>query len=178
MHTIGLIVHRTRADSAIRISEARARLAVDHADVGFWDVDFVHNTLVWPSQTKAMFGISAHVHVTLQDFYDGLHPEDREATISAFVAAADPERRALYEVDYRTIGREDGVVRWIAAKGRGVFDAAGKCLRVTGTAIEITARKAAEEELRELNETLERRIAAAIAEREEVQKALRQSQKM
>lgn len=177
-HTVGLIVHRARADSAIRISEARLRLAVDHADVGFWDVDLVHNSLVWPAQTKAMFGISADVDVTLQDFYDGLHPEDRNATINAFTAAADPERRALYDVDYRTIGREDGLVRWVAAKGRGVFDAAGRCLRVTGTAIEITPRKAAEEELRELNDTLERRIAAAIAEREEVQKALRQSQKM
>lgn len=117
VHTIGLIVHRARADSAIRISEARLRLAVDHADVGFWDVDLVDDTLVWPAQTKAMFGISADVEVTLQDFYDGLHPEDREATINAFVAAADPERRALYEVDYRTIGREDGLVRWVAAKG-------------------------------------------------------------
>ena len=178
VQTVGLVVHRARADAAIRVSEARLRLAVDHADVGFWDVDFVQNTLVWPSQTKAMFGISANVPVTLQDFYDGLHPDDREATIQAFTAAMDPERRALYDVDYRTIGREDGIVRWLAAKGRGVFDAAGRCLRVTGTAIEITARKAAEEELRELNATLEGRIAQAIAEREEVQKALRQSQKM
>jgi len=178
VQTVGLVVHRARADSAIRISEARLRLAVDHADVGFWDVDFVQNTLVWPSQTKAMFGMSADVPVTLQDFYDGLHPEDRDATIEAFTAAADPERRALYDVDYRTIGREDGIVRWVAAKGRGVFDTAGRCLRVTGTAIEITPRKAAEEKLRELNATLEGRIAQAIAEREEAQKALRQSQKM
>ncbi len=177
-HTVGLIVHRARTDSAIRFSESRLRLAVDHADVGFWDVDWVRDTLVWPSQTKAMFGISANVTVTLQDFYDGLHPEDRDATIDAFMAAADPERRALYEVDYRTIGREDGIVRWIAAKGRRVFNATGVCLRITGTAIEITARKAAEEELRELNDTLERRIVQAIAEREEVQQTLRQSQKM
>jgi PAS domain S-box-containing protein len=178
VHTVGLVAHRARADSANRVSEARLRLAVDHADVGFWDVDFVRNTLIWPSQTKAMFGISADVPVTLQDFYDGLHPEDRDATIEAFTAAIDSERRALYEVDYRTVGREDGIVRWVAAKGRGVFDMAGRCLRVTGTAIEITARKAAEEELRELNATLEGRIAQAIAEREEAQKALRQSQKM
>jgi PAS domain S-box-containing protein len=178
VHTVGLVVHRARADAGIRVSEARLRLAVDHADVGFWDVDFVHNTLVWPPQTKAMFGIPPDAPVTLQDFYDGLHPADRDATIQAFTAAVDPQRRALYDVDYRTIGRDDGVVRWVAAKGRGVFDAAGRCLRVTGTAIEITARKAAEEELRELNATLEVRIAQAIDEREEVQKALRQSQKM
>jgi PAS domain S-box-containing protein len=162
----------------MRESEERLRLAVEHADIGFWDVDIVHDTLIWPPRTKAMFGIQADVPVTIQDFYDGLHPHDRDATIEAFTAAIDPERRALYDVDYRTIGRDDGVIRWVAAKGRGVFDAAGRCLRVTGTAVEVTARKEAEEGLRELNATLEGRIANAIAEREEVQAALRQSQKM
>ncbi|WP_426179118.1 ATP-binding protein [Rhizorhabdus sp. FW153] len=43
---------------------------------------------------------------------------------------------------------------------------------------EIAERKRAEEELRELNETLERRIAEALAEREVAEEALRQSQKM
>ncbi|WP_373877832.1 PAS domain S-box protein [Pseudomonas turukhanskensis] len=171
-------VERVGAEMRLRESEERLRIAVDHAEVGFWDVDNVQNTLIWPPRTKALFGISAHVPVTMTDFYDGLHPEDREATAEAFAAASDPERRALYDVDYRTIGKEDGVIRWVAAKGRGVFDAAGRCLRVTGTAVDISARKAAEEELRELNANLEGRVAKAIAEREEVQAALRQSQKM
>ncbi|RAU48149.1 response regulator [Pseudomonas sp. RIT412] len=175
---IALIVHRSQSESAVRISEERLRLAVEHADVGFWDVDCVQGTLIWPSQTRAMFGISPDAPVTLQDFYDGLHPDDREATVAAFAAAMDPERRALYEVDYRTVGREDGVVRWVAAKGRGMFDDSGLCVRVSGTAIEITPRKAAEEQLRILNATLETRIAQAIEEREEAQLALRQSQKM
>lgn len=171
-------VERVGAQMRLGESEERLRLAVDHAEVGFWDVDNVNNTLIWPPRTKAIFGISPDVPVTLDDFYNGLHPEDRQATIEAFAAAADPELRVLYDVDYRTIGREDGVIRWVAAKGRGVFDAAGRCLRVTGTAVDITARKAAEEELRVLNANLESRIAQAIAEREEVQAALRQSQKM
>lgn len=171
-------VERVGAEMRLRQSEERLRLAVEHADVGFWDVDMVHDTLIWPAQTKAMFGISSDVPVTLRDFYEGLHPEDREATIEAFSAAVDPERRALYEVDYRTIGREDGIVRWVAAKGRAVFDPAGRCLRFTGTAVDVTPRKVAEEQLRELNATLEMRVAEAIAEREVVQQALRQSQKM
>lgn len=171
-------VERVAAEMRLRESEERLRLAVDNAEVGFWDVDIVQDTLIWSLRTKEIFGIFTDVPVTLDDFYDGLHPEDREATIDAFVAAADPERRTLYDVDYRTIGREDGIVRWVAAKGRGVFDSAGRCLRVTGTAVDISARKAAEEDLRELNATLEGRIVQAIAEREEVQAALRQSQKM
>lgn len=171
-------VERVGAEMRLYESEERLRLAVENADIGFWDVDIVRNTLIWPAQTKAMFGISADVPVTLQDFYDGLHPADRDSTIEAFTAAIDSQRRALYEVDYRTIGREDGIVRWVAAKGRAVFDASGRCLRFTGTAVDVTPRKIAEEELRELNGTLELRVAYAIAEREEAQQALRQSQKM
>ena len=165
-------VERVATVAALGESEGRLRLAVDNAEVGFWDVDLVHDALIWPPRTKAMFGISADVPVTMTDFYDGLHPDDRKATSEAFAAAADPARRALYDVDYRTIGKEDDVIRWVAAKGRGVFDTAGRCLRVAGTAIDITAHKAAEAALREseaqlrdLNATLEHRVVEALAER-------------
>jgi PAS domain S-box-containing protein len=171
-------VERVGAEARLRESEERLRLAVDNADIGFWDVDEVHKRLIWPPRTKAMFGISPDVPVTMEDFYNGLHPEDREWTAAAYLAAADPEHRALYDVEYRTVGKEDGVERWVAAKGRGVFSDDGRCLRVAGTAVEVTARKVAEEALRQLNATLEARVATAIAEREVVQEALRQSQKM
>lgn len=171
-------VERVGAEARLRESEERLRLAVDNADVGFWDVDEINDRLIWPARTKAMFGISPDVPVTMQDFFEGLHPDDRDVTAAAYSAAADPDTRALYDVEYRTVGKEDGVVRWVAAKGRGVFDPSGRCLRVAGTAVEITARKQAEEALHELNATLEARIAEAIEEREEAQAALRQSQKM
>lgn len=135
---------QSRVEKELRESEERLRLAVENADVGFWDVDVLNDRLIWPSQTKAMFGISPDVAVTLQDFYEGLHPEDRAATTAAFLSASDPDLRALYDVEYRTIGKEDGVVRWVAAKGRGVFDALGRCVRVTGTVLDITERKASE----------------------------------
>jgi PAS domain S-box-containing protein len=165
-------VERVAALAGLRESEERLRLAVDNAEVGFWDVDVINDALIWPPRTKSMFGISADVPVTMQDFYDGLLPEDREVTSEAYAAAADPERRALYDAEYRTVGKEDGVIRWVAAKGRGIFDGAGRCLRVAGTAVDITARKAAEAKLheseatlRDLNATLERRVTEALAER-------------
>jgi PAS domain S-box-containing protein len=143
-------VERVASVAALASSEERMRLAVDNAEIGFWDVDLLNDKLIWPPRTKAMFGISADVPVTLKDFYDGLHPDDRAATSEAFTAAADPARRALYDVEYRTVGAEDGVVRWVAAKGRGLFDETGRCLRVAGTVIDISARKAAEGSLREI----------------------------
>jgi PAS domain S-box-containing protein len=172
------ITDRKEAQAALTDSEERLRLAVDNAEVGFWDVDVVNDALIWPPRVKAMFGISPDVPVTMRDFFDGLHPEDRVATGEAYAAAADPAKRALYDVEYRTVGKEDQVVRWVAAKGRAVFDEDGRCERVTGTAIEITDRKLAEEALHELNATLEARVAEAIAEREKIEEVLRQSQKM
>jgi PAS domain S-box-containing protein len=171
-------VQRIGAESRLRASEERLRLVVDNAEVGFWDVDLLADELIWPPRTKAMFGIAPDAPVTMRDFYNGLHPEDAAATAEAFAAATDPDRRALYDVEYRTIGRDDGLIRWVAAKGRGIFDADGRCVRVAGTALEITARRAAQDALRDLNATLEARVEAAVREREEAQAALRQSQKM
>ncbi|HEY6924166.1 MAG TPA: PAS domain-containing protein [Steroidobacteraceae bacterium] len=158
-------VERQRlVEEALRHREEQLRLATEAAEVGFWDVDLLTDTLYWPARVKAMFGISPHVDVSMQDFYAGLHPEDREVVSGAFAAALDPARRALYDVEYRTIGKEDGVTRWVAAKGRGIFDAEGRCVRVIGTAIDITSRKRTESHLRDLNETLERRVLEALAE--------------
>jgi PAS domain S-box-containing protein len=93
-----------------------------------------------------MFGISAEAPVTMDDFYNGLHADDRDRVAAAYAGAADATRRGLYDVEYRTIGKEDGVLRWVAAKGRGVFDETGQCNRMIGTAIDITERKLAQEE--------------------------------
>ncbi len=133
---------------ALAVNEQRLRLATEAAEVGFWDVDLVDDILIWPPIVKGMFGVSPEAPVSMSDFYDGLHPEDRNPASAAFRAACDPVERAVYDVEYRTIGKEDGVVRWVAAKGRGIFDDTGACVRVVGTAIDITKRKQAEEEVR------------------------------
>ena len=161
---------RREAEHLIQDNEERLRLATEAAEVGFWDVDLVNDVLIWPPSVKAMFGISPEVPVTVADFYDGIHCNDREATEAAFLAACDPEQRAVYDIEYRTVGKEDGVVRWVAAKGRGRFTAEGVCTRVLGTAIDVTVRKADEVRLRELNETLERRVTERTAELSESQR--------
>jgi len=172
------ITKERQTQEALRRSEELLRLATGHAEIGLWDVDNVANTLTWTKPVREAFGISHDNAVTLDDFYSGLHPDDLEKTSAAFSSAMDPNKRALYDVEYRTIGQEDGVERWVHAKGRGLFDDGGRCLRVVGTTIDVTARKRIEAELHELNETLEKRVAERTAALEKTQAALQQAQKM
>jgi len=144
-------------------SEQQLRLATEAAEVGLWDIDNVTGTLFWPPRVKAMFGISPDVPVSIADFDAGLHPDDREATSKAYAAACDPAKRALYDVEYRTVGKEDGAIRWVAAKGRAIFDADGRCVRVIGTAIDITRRKEGEERQVLLAREVDHRARNALA---------------
>ena len=134
---------RVRAEERLLLSTESLRLATEAAEVGIWDLDLGTNTLNWSARTKAMFGISPNVAVSMDDFYAGLHPDDVAATGASFAAALDPATRSVYDVEYRAIGAEDGVVRWIAARGRGIFDAQGVCRRAVGTTVDITERKRA-----------------------------------
>ena len=155
-------IERAHAEAALRQSEEQLRFATEAADIGLWDVDPVKDKLFWPPRVKAMFGISADAPVSMADFYAGLHSEDRERTSAAFADAVDPQKRTFYDVEYRAVGKDDGVTRWVAAKGRGVFDN-DTCVRVIGTAIDITARKQAELHQQLLVNELNHRVKNTLA---------------
>jgi PAS domain S-box-containing protein len=166
-------VERVGAEAALRAHAEQLQLATDAAEIGLWDVDPLKDELYWPPRVKAMFGISAAAPVSMaNDFFPCLHPEDLDRVSAAYAATADPEVRALYDVEYRTIGKEDGVLRWVAAKGRGLFNDKGECVRVIGTAADITARKEAERAAAEQARSLEvlNATGAAIAAELDLQK--------
>ncbi len=125
----------------LTLSEESLRLATEAGEVGTWDLDVPSDVVDCSPRTKAMFGISADAPFTMPDFYNGLHPEDRDAISEAFARALDPGVRGAYDVQYRAVGKEDGVIRWVAAKGMGLFDETGRCYRAVGTVIDISARK-------------------------------------
>ena len=136
------VTARREVAARLELSEQSLRLAADAAEIGTWDFDLTSDTLTWSDRTRVMFGISPGLPVGMPDFYTGLHPDDIDATTVAFAAALDPALRAAYDVEYRTIGKEDGVVRWIAAKGKVLFDG-DRCIRAIGSVIDITRRRRA-----------------------------------
>ena len=147
---VGAFVDATdlvKAREAARNSEATLRLAIEAAELGTWDLDLATGELFWSDRCKAMFGISPLAPATMEDFYNGLHPDDRARITEIFATAIDPARRHAYDVEYRTIGKEDGIERWVAAKGRAFFDEAGIGIRAIGTVIDITRRKHIEQQL-------------------------------
>ena len=107
---------------------------------------------------------------------DLIHPDDAEAVV-AEVDAAVKERRP-FEMAYR-IRHADGSTRWVLDRGLGVHDeATGEPVAIEGFVGDLTRQREAEEHLRDLNATLEGRVADAVAERARAEEALRQSQKM
>ncbi|CAN5459422.1 PAS domain-containing protein [soil metagenome] len=149
------------ADQVLR--EATMALALDAGNVGTWDYDVAKGQLRWSERGNGMFGITPGADVGLDDFYAAMHPEDRESTRRALLASMHPVTRAAIDVEYRTIGRNDGLERWISAKGRGFFDEAGRPARVVGATVDITERKRAELHLRLLVNELNHRVKNSLA---------------
>jgi PAS domain S-box-containing protein len=98
-----------------------------------------------------MFGRPPDVELSYEEFVAMLHPEDRDLLSQTYSRAMEPAGLSEFEIHYRII-RPDGAVRWIAARGKGIFSGAGSQrtpVRLIGTVQDITERKLAEEALRE-----------------------------
>ncbi|KAA2213069.1 PAS domain S-box protein [Pseudoroseomonas oryzae] len=169
---------RRQAEQALRESQERLRLATAAAGLGTFDYHIPSNTLLWDDRCRALFGIKPGAPVSYAgSFLVSLHPEDRDAADAAVRRALDPSGSGAYVTEYRTIGLSDGVERWVSAAGQCFFEN-GQPVRLIGMAHDVSARRHAEQQLRELNETLEQRIEERTRSLREAEEALRQSQKM
>jgi PAS domain S-box-containing protein len=153
---------RKHTEAALRESENRLRLTMSSAELGTWDFNPITSVLKWDDQCKAMFGLPPTAEITWDVFLAGLHPEDRDRTHQVVLQSFNPESGGDYEIEYRTIGLEDGIERWIAAKGKAFFNYEGDAIRFIGTVLNITEKKQAEAE----REQLLQREQAARAEAE------------
>ncbi|WP_138499588.1 PAS domain-containing protein [Nostoc sp. PA-18-2419] len=150
---------RQQAETKLRESEERIRLATNAAEVGMWFWNLLTKELIWTDKCKQLFGLSSEAEISYEIFLNYVHPEDRisvEEAIARSLAA-----KVDCEVEYRTIWL-DGSIHWIDAKGRVFYDTDGKALRIMGTAQDITQRKHAENTLRQRETQLRRLVDSNI----------------
>ena len=137
-----------RAQSELRESSERMKLAAHAAELGMWVWD-IRNQRVWASEEcKVLFGYSPEAEVTFEQFRARIHPEDcarRDKAIEQALAEI-----GLYDVQYRLL-LPDGAIRWLASTGRVERDVQGKPSRLLGVAIDITERRDTEEAAREVS---------------------------
>lgn len=145
------ITDRERAEQAIREREQQLRIAKDAAKLGIYDYDIVTGTIVWDARVRELWGVPPNMPVSIDTFFEGLHPEDRSKTKATLDRALDPAGNGEYYAEYRVISHADGKERWVAATGQ-VFFQNGRPVHLIGTGQDISERKRAEAELRESEE--------------------------
>jgi PAS domain S-box-containing protein len=141
------ITARRRMEQALASADNRLELAQRAAGIGVWDWDVATGNIVWTMETFKLFGLDPGAHpASFEAWRSVLHPDDRE--MAEHMIARSLEERTFLDNMYRII-LADGQVRWISAKGEGVYDDAGRPLRMTGVCIDITSLRRADEALHE-----------------------------
>jgi PAS domain S-box-containing protein len=143
-------------DSALQASEERLRQAVRVAQIGIYDHDQRTDTIYWSPRQREIYGWGAEQQVTLQAFLSQLHPDDRPAVEAAVQRAHDPTGDGAFDIEHRIV-RSDGAVRWLSTRGQTYFEGEGPArrpVRSVGAVLDVTARRAAEEEQAQLQARL------------------------
>lgn len=158
-----------RYEEARRESERRFRLMADAAPVLMWvagpDGRFLYVNAGWTTFT----GRSDADEIG-EGWLSGVHPEDRGSVSAALEAALRGPGRV--ELEFR-LRRHDGTWRWLLCHALPRFEPDGTPAGLVGSCVDFTERIRMEEQLAELNRTLEERVAQRTAEAERRAELLR-----
>ncbi|CAM9871636.1 unnamed protein product, partial [Phaeothamnion confervicola] len=136
------------ATAALYESVERLRLAVDAADLYYWEWGMREGEpFTWGRDPGGLLGTQPGRDGRHPDFRALIHPDDRERYETACERTIATGETHFCE--FRIVGRE-GQARWIAARGKVVRAADGSPERVIGVSQDVTERKRQEEEVRYL----------------------------
>lgn len=156
---------RRRAEEALADVEARARIAIDAAGMGTWDLRPQEGLLLWDDRCKTLFGLPTSTEMSLEVFYAGIYPDDLPLVREAVEHAMRPESDGHYRVEFR-IAQPNGLEpRWLLSSGQTQF-VDDQCVRFSGVLQDIHAQRQATQALRQLNEMLGERVERRTRERD------------
>lgn len=129
--------------------QALLRKAQEIAKIGSWEVDLAQDRLVWSEETFRIFGFPADTQLTYNRFLQGVHPDDRQFVDARWKEAT---HGGPYDIEHRLVIAGD--TKWVREKAELTFDEHGHCLGGIGFVQDITERKHADEEIRQLRNYL------------------------
>ncbi len=141
-------------------TEERMKLAVESGGIGTWDFNPMTKELHWDERCRVLFGINKQ-QLVYDDFINCIHLEDR-AYVESCVNRALAENRE-YNARFRVV-TDGGEIRDVIARGKPFYDNEGHPIRFTGTIIDVTRERQAEEALLKSEKlAVAGRMAASIA---------------
>ena len=140
------IAERRRAVVALRESEERLELALRGAALGLWDWRVQTGELIVNQRCAEMLGYTLdEVDPHVRWYEESLHPDEKTSVLQGVTAHLRGET-PMFEAEHR-LRTNSGDWLWSLTCGRVVERAEdGKAVRATGTNLDITRRKQAEEQ--------------------------------
>lgn len=147
-------LNRRRADESLRQNEERLRCVLKATNDAVWDWD-LHNDLIWYNQgLKLLFGYDDVAAQLTHDWWkSAVHPSDL-ARVLASLGAVLAGKSHTWAEEYR-FRRADGRYAFVFDRGLIVRDLRGEPIRMIGAMMDMTERRAAEEQIRRQAELLE-----------------------
>jgi PAS domain S-box-containing protein len=140
-------VDSARADHALAVSEQRLRLAQAMAQIGAWELDPEAQSIRLSEESHELFGLNENAGTSLYQLWVSLiDPRDRNA-LGDLLRECSASGTAEAEFRYRHPTRGP---RWIHCRAGSVADGTHKS--IVGISLDVTARRKAEEELKEVNQ--------------------------
>jgi len=143
-----LLRQRRKTERVLRESEERLKLVLEGSTDALWDLRVDSKELTFDHRWVEILGYQSGEMRRGVDFWQQLvHPDDLPDMLAIYRAAAD-NHESHFRAECRLLSCSGGW-RWILLRGKAVeWDPQGRPVRMTGTATDITERKAAEEALR------------------------------
>ncbi|MGD9729926.1 MAG: PAS domain S-box protein, partial [Nitrospiraceae bacterium] len=144
------VTARVEAKRALHESEERSDQVIRLANFGIFDQDHRTGSVYWSPLMREIYGVGPSEPASVEGYIQFIHPDDREAVVTAMQRTNNSTGDDLHLMEHRVI-RPDGSIRWLSLRSWTLFDNEGpeRCpTRTLGAMIDITKRKQAEEALK------------------------------
>ena len=150
----------------LRETEARLRSVVEQIPAITYVDDIDRRPVYTSPQIKSLLGYTLEEWHAPGFWISRVHADDRERVRASYL---DVNHTGRIDIEYRMLAG-DGRVMWFNERAHLVTDEAGRPAAIHGVIIDITARRLAEEALRE-SETRRGRVLAEMLRAEEAERA-------